>query len=150
MSSEENVSLEVPVSEKSPEQLAEIEKAIQDKVESSQEQMDPFDTAVTMHGFYKGIFENHLKALSTGQLRRLCNALVQYPVNDKEFIGDESKVLKDAFVIGQRLMQALFIMFEISLTKYHEQQLNEQQLNERPFEENKQVAEEQLNMKEKM
>lgn len=69
----------------------------------------PFEVASTMFGMYAPKLEQLLKNLSTGQLRRLVNALVQYPINEKEFI-DDSQTLKDAFHMGQSLLEAKWLM----------------------------------------
>ena len=43
----------------------------------------PFEAAATMFGLYAPKFERLIKTLSTGELRRLLNGLVQYPLNIK-------------------------------------------------------------------
>lgn len=87
--------------------------------------MDPFEAASTMFGMYAPKFEEQLKGLSTGQLRRLTNALVQYPLNDKEFINDD-KNLKEAFSVGHSLLEAKWLMTMHTLMEY-EQKMNQQE-----------------------
>lgn len=84
---------------------------------------DPFEAAATMFGLYAPKFELALKELSTGQLRRLANALVQYPINDKEFIN-EDKILREAFSVGQALLEAKWLMTMHTLMEY-EQKLSQ-------------------------
>lgn len=69
-----------------------------------------FETAATMFGLYAPRFQEQIKELSTGQLRRLLNALIQYPLNDKIFIEDNSANLKSAYHMGQALLEAKFLM----------------------------------------
>ncbi|NDD84121.1 hypothetical protein EBZ38_07585 [bacterium] len=69
-----------------------------------------FETAANMFGLYTPRFEQLIKNLSTGQLRRLLNALVQYPLNDKIFVDDSSQYLKEAFSMGQGLLEAKWLM----------------------------------------
>lgn len=94
--------------------LEEENKKIQEATDKGQ---DPFDVAATMHGLYKFKFEQMIQELSTGQLRRLANALVQYPLNDKEFI-DDSQNLKNCFYIGQSLLEAKMMMTLHTLSEH--------------------------------
>lgn len=82
----------------------------------------PFEAAATMFGLYAPKFEALLKQLSTGQLRRLTNALVQYPLNDKEFI-DESDMLRSAFALGQTLLEAKWVMMMQALMEEESKKL---------------------------
>ena len=52
------------------------------------------------------------------------NALVQYPINEKEFIND-SQALRDAFHVGQSLLEAKWLMTMHTLME-HEQGLFQQ------------------------
>lgn len=87
-------------------QLVEEEKPLLEKKYSSE-----FESASAFFGLYSKYFENLVKELSTGQLRRLVNALVQYPLNDKEFINEDQN-LKDAFNIGERMIQCKLLMIQ--------------------------------------
>lgn len=84
---------------------------------------DEFKSASTFFGLYHKYYENLVKELSTGQLRRLANALVQYPLNEKEFINDDQN-LKDAFSIGERMIQCKFLMIQEHLVKQMEGKTN--------------------------
>ena len=83
----------------------------------------PFEAAATLFGMYAPKFEQQLKDLSTGELRRLLNALVQYPLNEKEFV-DDSQRLRTAFALGQALLEAKWVMVMQSVMD-HEQMLRE-------------------------
>lgn len=78
---------------------------------------NPFEAAATLFGLYAPMLESKVKELSTGELRRLVNALVQYPINEKQFIHD-SKKLKEAFAMGHRLLEAKWIMFMHSMMEH--------------------------------
>lgn len=80
---------------------------------------DEFKSASTFFGMYSKYFTALVKGLSTGQLRRLVNALVQYPLNDKEFINEDQN-LKDAFSIGERMIQCKFLMIQEHVAKQME------------------------------
>lgn len=69
----------------------------------------PFEAAATLFGLYAPKFEQHIKELSTGELRRVLNALVQYPLNEKEFVNDSQR-LRTAFALGQALLEAKWMM----------------------------------------
>lgn len=85
----------------------------------------PFEAAATMFGLYAPKFEQHLKEMSTGELRRLINALVQYPLNEKEFINDSQR-LRTGFALGQALLEAKWVM----ITQTFMQQMQQEQLRE--------------------
>lgn len=64
-------------------------------------------------------FESKVAELSTGELRRLVNAIVQFPLADKDYIDSHSgQNLKDAFAIGARLSEARTLMFVKTLSDY--------------------------------
>jgi hypothetical protein len=70
----------------------------------------PFDTAASVFGLYTPRLEALLKELSTGDLRRLINAVVQYPLNEKEFVTAGNKKLTEAFKLANELVRARSIM----------------------------------------
>ena len=96
----------------------EARKLEQDKIEELTANQDPMGVAATMFGMYAKPFEDAVKALSTGQLRRLVNALVKYPLPEKEFISEHDDALKNAFTIGQNLMEPKFIMMTLAMQEY--------------------------------
>jgi hypothetical protein len=93
----------------------------------------PFEAAATMFGLYAPKFEQHVKTLSTGELRRLVNGLVQYPINEKEFIN-ESQKLKIAFSLGQVLLEAKWVMLMQSIMEVEQQNLQQNESTEEAIE----------------
>ncbi len=95
----------------------------------SEENLDksPFSIASTLYGMYAPRFEQLVKELSTGQLRRLVNALIQYPLTDKDFIDEKSGHLPMAFSLGQALLEAKWIMFSQTMMQQQEQVQNAQE-----------------------
>jgi hypothetical protein len=87
--------------------------------------MQPFEAASMMFGMYAPKFEEALKHLSTGQLRRLTNALVQYPLNEKTFIEDHDQTLKEAFSVGQSLLEAKWLMTMHALMEHEQKMVQE-------------------------
>jgi hypothetical protein len=78
-------------------------------------------------------FEAKVKDLSMGEKRRLVNAIVQYPLANKDFIEKTSgKNLKDCFAIGARLMEAKTLMFIKTLSDYEVSQMEKQNQNPVP------------------
>lgn len=73
-------------------------------------------------------YEKAIRQLSTGQLRRLANAIVQYPLSNKEYISqDSNKTLLDAFAIGQKLNEAKQLYMQMSLMQYQVEEQQKQQ-----------------------
>lgn len=82
-----------------------------DAVGQDQAQADEFATPATLFGLYTPQYEERVNNLSTGELRRLAKGIVMYPLNEKEFLDNSSsKVLKEAFAIGDKLIQAKMAM----------------------------------------
>lgn len=89
-------------------ELEEENRLIQEK---ANEANDPFATASMLFGLYHPHFERMTQQLSTGELRRLVNALVTYPISDKMFLVEDSReVLRNAYHIGQSLLEAKTMM----------------------------------------
>lgn len=77
--------------------------------------------------------EESLNGLSMGELRRLINALVQFPLADKEYIDqNSSQRLKDSYAIGQRLSEAKTLMFIKTLSDYEMSLMEKQNQNSVP------------------
>lgn len=98
----------------------------------------PFEAAATLFGLYAPKFEQHLKELTTGELRRVLNALVQYPLNEKEFLTDSQRV-RTAFALGQALLEAKWVMIMQSVMD-QEQTLRESEETQTTNEEVKEEA----------
>jgi hypothetical protein len=99
----------------------------------------PFEAAATMFGLYAPKFELHLKEMSTGELRRLINALVQYPLNEKEFINDSQR-LRTGFALGQALLEAKWVMLTHAFMEQEQARLRENEENQTTNEEIKEQA----------
>lgn len=72
--------------------------------------------------------EDKATSLSTGQLRRLANAMVQYPLSDKMFVdSSSSETLKEANNIGQRMLEAKSMMFLQTVSEYEANKVQPQE-----------------------
>lgn len=91
-------------------------KMIEQKQKESQD--DPFSVAAMMFGLYHPKFTQMVDTLSTRETKRLINALVTYPLNDKLFVvEDSSEMLRNAFHVGNSLMEAKTLMLIHSLNE---------------------------------
>ena len=106
---------------------AQMMKEYEDILSGEEADKSPFSVASTLYGMYAPRFEQLVKELSTGQLRRLVNALVQYPLTNKEFIHEKSGHLPMAFSLGQALLEAKWIMFSQTMMQQQEQVQNAQE-----------------------
>jgi hypothetical protein len=83
---------------------------------------DPFGSVATTFGLLKGRFEEAVNDLSMGEMRRLIKALIEYPLTDKLHIDNMAREkLKDAFNIGDAMLQSKMIMMMLSLQEQEEQ-----------------------------
>lgn len=94
----------------------------------------PFEAAATMFGLYAPKFEAHLKEMPTGELRRLLNALVQYPLNEKEFVNDSQR-LRTGFALGQALLESKWVMLTHAFMEQEQARLRESEENQTTNEE---------------
>lgn len=108
-------------------QEAEMAKEYESVLSGEDSDKSPFSIASALYGMYAPRFEQLVKEMSTGQLRRLVNALVQYPLTDKEFIHEKSGHLPMAFSLGQALLEAKWIMFSQTMMQQQEQEQNTQE-----------------------
>ena len=108
-------------------QEAEMAKEYESVLSGEDSDKSPFSIASALYGMYAPRFEQLVKEMSTGQLRRLVNALVQYPLTDKEFIHEKSGHLPMAFSLGQALLEAKWIMFSQTMMQQQEQEQNAQE-----------------------
>jgi len=99
----------------------------------------PFEAAATLFGLYAPKFEQQLKQLTTGELRRVLNALVQYPLNEKEFLTDSQRV-RTAFALGQALLEAKWVMIMQTVMDQEQQKLREGEESQTTNEEEKEQA----------
>lgn len=97
----------------------------------------PFEVGANVFGVYTPRIELFVKDLSTGELRRLVNALVQYPLNEKEFLDNgSSNTLKQTFKLANECIRARTIMEMETLIKLQEQAKNSEQVEEKKETEN--------------
>lgn len=101
----------------------EVEKELLNKVAAEKEaaiQRNPEDVAAAMFSMYFPIFHNVTKKLSNKQLRRILNALVEVPLNGKEY-KMLKKDEKEVFQIGSALLESKWQMMLYALQKHHEE-----------------------------
>lgn len=72
-------------------------------------------------------FEDAIRQLSTGELKRLANALIMYPLSHKNFIENGSQNLGNVFAVGQKLLEAKMLYFQMSLMQYEQDRLQQEQ-----------------------
>lgn len=92
--------------EKSVEQF---EKELLEQAEKNQQ--DPVNLAATLFTIYLPRFQNLVGTLSSRALRRVLCALIEVPLNQSEF-NHSTQQEKDCFAIGDRLLQAKWIMIQ--------------------------------------
>lgn len=80
-----------------------------DQVPVSNMSDDPEEMAATLLTLYTPKFEMLVNTLSQKALRRLVKKLVQYPLNEKD-MNATSSAEKNAFLIGDRLLEAKYML----------------------------------------
>lgn len=90
----------------------------------------PFETAATVFGIFTPRIEALLKDLSTGELRRLVNAMIQYPLNEKEFVENGSDKLKECFKLANECVRARSIMEFETVLKIQEEKMKQENKEE--------------------
>ena len=91
----------------------EVEQAMLDKVKEKEQNIDPAEVAAQLFTLYLPRYFAHVDNLSSNALRRLCKALVEVPLNDTPY-NHTSPQEKEAFAIGDRLIQAKFMLIQAS------------------------------------
>lgn len=76
------------------------------KVSQTDKDMEVCAQMLTM---YTPLFKSKVAGLSNKALRRLINALIEYPLNEKEYNHREGAE-QDAFTMGNQLLQAKFLL----------------------------------------
>lgn len=91
---------------------ADIEKQVSER--------NPIEAAATLFEFYFPIYRNCLHRLSNKQLRRLLSALIEVPLNGKEYkILDKTEL--EVYRIADRLLQAKWSMMLFTLMQHNEE-----------------------------
>lgn len=67
------------------------------------------DIAAGMFSLYTPKFKQAVDTLSSRQLRRLLKMLVEYPLNERDY-QPKNDIEKNAFLIGNKLLEAKFMM----------------------------------------
>jgi hypothetical protein len=107
------------------EKMSELNEKNQEALESlkteateglKQETDDPVEMASTMLYLYTPKFNSAVDKLSSNALRRVLKRLVSYPLNEKEYKAT-SQGEQDVFSVGDRLMEAKFLMI---MDNYHQ------------------------------
>lgn len=81
----------------------------------------PEDIAAQFFFLYHHRFTNYVNKLSNGQLRRLINALVKFPL-EKEDYQPKNENEREAFNIGDRLLSSKYVMqIHVLSQNMHEQ-----------------------------
>ena len=70
---------------------------------------DPVEMAATLLYLYTPKFQQAVMKLSSNALRRVLMKLVSYPLNEKAYKAT-SQLEQDAFNVGDRLLEAKFLM----------------------------------------
>lgn len=88
-------------------EISQKEAEIHQKAQGSENTAE--DVAAQLFALYHPLFTQHVAKLSNRQLRRLINALVKFPV-EMENYAPTKEVEKNAFLIGDRLLQSKYVM----------------------------------------
>ena len=119
--SEENQTEEVEVKS---DELAEINKENFGVAKNISD--DPMELAATMLYMYTPKFQQAVGKLSSNALRRILNKLVSYPLNDKAYKAT-SQLEQDAFNVGDRLLEAKFLMITSTYSDIIQNEMKKEQ-----------------------
>lgn len=77
--------------------------------QAEQAPTDPFAAAATMYGLYMPKFLQGVKRLSSRGRTRVLKALVEYPLQEKDYIHS-SQLEKEMMAVGNAVLEAKFLM----------------------------------------
>lgn len=97
----------------------EIEKEALEQAEKAAD--DPIAQAATLYGLYMPKFKQGVKKLSSRARARLLMALVEYPLNERQY-KHTSKEERELMAIGSAVLEAKFLM--ILATMHQSPELN--------------------------
>lgn len=97
-----------------------VEQELLKEAAQEAQAMSPEDVASQLLYMYTPIYENFVNGLSTKAMRRLLKKLVTYPLNDKE-MNSTSPQEEQAFQIGNRLLEAKYVLIMDTYAKNIEQ-----------------------------
>jgi hypothetical protein len=86
---------------------------------------DPSEMAATMLYMYTPKFYAAVDKLSSNALRRVLKKLVSYPLNDKEFKATSTGEA-EVFTVGDRLLEAKFLMIMAEYEKMARSHMEQQ------------------------
>lgn len=90
----------------------EVEQQLLEEKKQEELKVPPEVIASKMFELYGHKFEELMKDLTTGELRRLAKALVLFPVFDKQYIDSlATDRLKEAYHMGDALLRSKIILF---------------------------------------
>lgn len=104
----------------------EIEKHLIEQARKEFENAKPEDVATRFFEMYYPLFKGYLSGLSNKDARRLADHLVQYPLKDQNPKFNDDKA-REAFQIGQRLLEAKRIMANVVHLENMQEQLDAKQ-----------------------
>lgn len=85
-------------------------KAIEEQlIKEYGDNFDPVKAASTMYGLYMPKFKQGVGMLSTNALRRLINALIEYPLQEKKY-AHSTPLEKQLMSVGHAVLEAKFLM----------------------------------------
>jgi hypothetical protein len=90
---------------------------------------DPMEMASTLLYMYTPKFNAAVDKLSSNALRRVLKRLVSYPLNEKAYAAT-SQAEQDVFNVGDRLLEAKFIMITQTYTDIIEQEMKKEEQGE--------------------
>lgn len=86
---------------------AQVEKEMLEEAKKATD--DPEEVASMLFTLYLPRYFSLVEGLSSNAMRRMLKALVEYPLNDKNYMHSSPKE-KEAFNIGLRLLDAKYVM----------------------------------------
>lgn len=89
--------------------LAEDKRSADEKIADSNPLERELEACAQMLGMYLPVFKARVSNLSGRQAKRLCKNLVEYPLAEDEYAPKEQHE-KDAFLMGERLLQAKMML----------------------------------------
>lgn len=108
-----------------------MEKAlVAEQIEKDTTQYDPMEAAAKIFSTFLPQYQHLVRRLSNRQARRLLNALIEVPLQKKDY-KHPTKEERAAFMLGDRLLQAKWTMMLVTLEQHARQQA-EARANEAP------------------
>jgi hypothetical protein len=116
------------LNEQVQEQLEQIKTEATEAIKQSPLSDDPAEMASTMLYLYTPKFNAAVDKLSSNALRRVLKKLVSYPLNEKDYKATSQGEL-DVFAVGDRLLEAKFLLIMDNYNKLVQQHLSDTEGN---------------------